>query len=97
MNQLVEANTINNQVKQEDSTTCLDGKMIELDEEKERTVLETPCPKDAMTNEEEERMKPTTTPWTEIGYNNASIHLEKLDVLGMFDKKTYNIVDIQKK
>jgi hypothetical protein len=60
----VEANTINNKVKEEDSTTYLDGKMIELNEEEESMVLKTPCPKDVMTDEEEEGMELTMTPRT---------------------------------
>jgi hypothetical protein len=62
MNHLVEANTISSKVKEEDFTTCLDGKMTKLDEEEKNTVLKTLCPKDVMTNEEEEGTKPTTTP-----------------------------------
>jgi hypothetical protein len=78
----VEANTINNKVKEEDSTTCLDGKMTKLDEEGKNKVLKTPCPKDVMTDEEEEGME-TTTSKIETGYNNASIHLEKLVLLSI--------------
>jgi hypothetical protein len=68
-----------------------------LGEEEESTVLKTPCPKDAMTNEEKEGVEPMTTPRTETRYNNANIHLEKLVLLSMFHRKTNNIVDIQKK
>jgi hypothetical protein len=93
----VEANTINIKVKEEDSTTCLDGKMIELDEEEKNIVLKTPCPKDVMIDEEKENMEPTTTPRIEKGYNNASIHLEKLALLNMSNRKIDNIVDIQNK
>jgi hypothetical protein len=60
-------------------------------------VLKTPCPKDAMTDEEEENTVLMTTWMIEIGCNNASIHLEKLALLNLFDRKTNNIVDIQKK
>jgi hypothetical protein len=57
MDQLVEANTISNEVEEDNSTTFLDGKMIELDDEKESMMPRTPCLKDAMTDEEEEGTK----------------------------------------
>jgi len=94
MDQLHEANTISNKVKEEDSKTCLDGKMTKLDEEEKNTMLKTPCPKDVMTDEEEESTKPTTTPRIKTGYNNASIHLKKLTLLNMSKRKIDNIVDI---
>jgi hypothetical protein len=68
-----------------------------LGEEEESMVLKTPCPKDAMTNEEKEGVEPMTTLRTETRYNNANIHLEKLALLSMSHRKTNNIVDIQKK
>jgi hypothetical protein len=41
----VEANTINIKVKEEDSTTCLDGKMTKLDDEEEKHSAKDTMPK----------------------------------------------------
>ncbi len=71
--------------------------MTKLDDEEESTVLKTPCPKYAMMDEEKEGMEPTTTPRIEMGYNNVSIHLKKLTLLNMSNRKIDNTVDIKKK
>jgi hypothetical protein len=73
------------------------GEMTKFDKEEESTMLKTPCPKYAMMDEEKEGMEPTTTPRIEMGYNNASIHLKKLTLLSMSDRKINNTVDINKK
>jgi hypothetical protein len=73
------------------------GEMTKLDDEEESTVLKTPCPKYAMMDEEKEGMEPTTTPRIEMGYNNVSIHLKKLTLLNMSNRKIDNTVDIKKK
>jgi hypothetical protein len=53
MDQLVEANTINSEVEEEDCETCPNGGMTKLNDE-ESTVFKTLCPKDLVTYEEEE-------------------------------------------
>jgi hypothetical protein len=70
--------------------------MMELDDDEESTVPKTPCPKNAMMNEEKEGTK-LATPTIEMGFNDASNNLEKLDLLSMFNIETNNIIDIQKK
>ncbi len=49
----MEANTISNEVEQNNFATFPNGKMTKLDDEKESTVPRTPCLKDAMIDEEE--------------------------------------------
>ncbi len=56
---------------EEDSTTCIDAKMMKSDEEEERMMLEPWNPKENMTNEEEESIK-LGTPRIEIGYNDVN-------------------------
>jgi hypothetical protein len=73
------------------------GEMTKLDDEEESTMLKTPCLKYAMIDEEEEGMEPTIMPRIEMGYNNVNIHLKKLTLLSMSNRKTDNIVDIKKK
>jgi len=73
MDQLVAVNIISNKVEKEDSTTCLKGKMIELDDIKESKMLETTCPKDTIMDlrEEEENIK-MMTPRLETGSNDVN-------------------------
>ncbi len=71
MDQLVEAITISNKVEEEDYETCPNGRMMELDDEEESTMFETPCLEDVVTDEEEEGME-LRTPRTEMGYNDAN-------------------------
>ncbi len=54
MDQLVEANTIASKVEEEDSTTCVDAKMIELDHKQKNTMPNTQSPTENMTNEKME-------------------------------------------
>jgi hypothetical protein len=56
---------------EEDSTTCLDGGMTKLDDEEKNMMPKTPCPKDAMTDEEEESTKLTTLK-TKMDYSDAN-------------------------
>jgi len=69
----VAVNIISNKVEKEDSTTCLKGKMIELDDIKESKMLETTCPKDTIMDlrEEEENIK-MMTPRLETGSNDVN-------------------------
>ncbi len=67
----MEAITISSEVEEEDCETCLDGRMMESDDEEESTVFETPCLEDVVTNEEEEGMKPMI-PWTKTCCNDAN-------------------------
>jgi hypothetical protein len=77
MDKLVEAVTISNKVEKEDCETCPDGEMMELDDEEESMMFETPCPEDVVTDEEEEGME-SMTPRTKTSYNNANNRLEKI-------------------
>jgi hypothetical protein len=93
MNHLVEVITINSEVEEEDYETCPNGEMTKLDDEEKNIVLETPCPKDLMTNEEE-GMEPTTLR-IKMGYNDMQVtHWEKLGLLSMSNIKTNDTVDI---
>jgi hypothetical protein len=67
----MKVNIISIKVKEEDFATRFDGGMTELDDEEESIVPKTPCPKNAMTDEEKEGTK-LTTPRTEMGSNDAS-------------------------
>jgi hypothetical protein len=67
----MEANTISNEVEEDNFVTFLDGKMTKFDDEKESTVPGTPCLKDAMTNEEEKGTE-LATPRIEMGSNDSS-------------------------
>jgi hypothetical protein len=71
MDQLVEANTISNEVEEEDFVVCPNGEMTKLNDKKESTVPNTPCPEDAMSNEEEESME-LTIPRTKTCSNDVS-------------------------
>ncbi len=51
MDQLVEANTITSKVEEEDSTTCINAKMIELDHKEKNTMHDTQSTEENMTNE----------------------------------------------
>ncbi len=52
LDQLVEANTISNEVEEEDFVVCPNGEMTESNDKKESSVPNTPYPKDVMSNEE---------------------------------------------
>ncbi len=67
----MEVNTISNEVEEEDYETCLDGGVMESDDEEKNIVPETPCLKSFLMDEEEEGMEPTT-PGTETDCNDAS-------------------------
>jgi hypothetical protein len=54
MDQLMEVNIISNKVEEENYEIYPYGRMMESDDEAKTIVLETPCPKDVMPNEEEE-------------------------------------------
>ncbi len=56
----MEANTISNQVEEEDSTTCPDGGMTKSKDKEENMMPKKPCPKDAMVDDEEPSMEPVT-------------------------------------
>jgi hypothetical protein len=71
MDQLMEANTISNKVEEKNFTTCPIGEMTKLDDEEKSMVPKTPCPKDAMTNEEKESMELVTSR-IEMGFNDVS-------------------------
>ncbi len=73
----MEDNTISGEVEEEDCETCPNGRMAKLDDEEESTVLETPCPKDLVTDEEEEGMEPAT-PRIKTCYNDASSTLREI-------------------
>lgn len=60
MDQLMEANTINSKVDENDFATFSDGKMMESDDKEKNMVPRTPSLEDAMTDEEEENMELTT-------------------------------------
>jgi hypothetical protein len=47
-------NIISSKVEKEDSTTCLKGRMIELDNKEENKVLKTTYPKDTIMDSKEE-------------------------------------------
>jgi len=89
---------INNKVKEEDFATCLDGKMVKLDDEEKNTMLKTTCLENTMMDFEKEKegMK-LTTPRLEMGSNDVNNTLRKIGSINMFDTITKNIVDIQKK
>lgn len=55
----------------EEDSTCPDGGMRKLDDKEKNMMLDTPCPKDAMTNKEEEGTKPITLE-TKMDYNDAN-------------------------
>jgi hypothetical protein len=67
----MEVNTISNEVEEKDFTTCPNVEMMKSDDKEKNTVLETPCPKNTMANEEKESTK-LVTPWTKIGFNDVS-------------------------
>ncbi len=71
MNQLVAPNTITNEVEEEGSPTCPNGKMTKLDDEKESMVPKTTCL--AMTNSDETKkgMKLMTTR-SKMGSNDVN-------------------------
>jgi hypothetical protein len=71
MDKLVEAKTITIEVEEKDTATCTNARMMELNDEDENKMPKTTIPKDAMMDEEEEGMKPTT-PRIEMGYNDLS-------------------------
>jgi hypothetical protein len=54
MDQLVEANTITSKVEEEDSTTCVDVGMTELDHKEKNMMPKTQNLEENMTNEEKE-------------------------------------------
>ncbi len=58
-------------MEEEEFATCLDGKMTKSDDKEKNMIPKTPCPKDAMKNDEEEGTEPIT-PRTEIGSKVAS-------------------------
>jgi hypothetical protein len=76
MDQLMEANTISSEVEEEDCETCPNGGMTKSDDEEENIVLETPCPKNIVMDEEE-GMEPTTLR-IKTGYNDASSTLKEI-------------------
>jgi len=53
------------------------GGMIELNNKEKNMMPKTPCPKDVLTDEEEENIE-LVTPKTETNYNVRTTHLEKL-------------------
>jgi hypothetical protein len=67
----VKVNIISNGVEEEDFATRFDGGMMESDDEEENTVPKTPCPKNAMMDEEKEGTK-LITPRTKMGSNDNS-------------------------
>jgi hypothetical protein len=66
----VETNTITSEVE-EDSTTCANVRITNLDDKEESTMPEPRSPKKNMTNEEEESLKPIT-PRTKKGSNDVN-------------------------
>jgi len=70
MDQLVEANTITNEVEEEDSTTCANVEIMESDDKENNTMPKPQSPKENMTNEEDE--SPKLTPRTKMGFNDVS-------------------------
>ncbi len=60
MDQLMEANLINNEVEEKDSIACPHGKMKESDDREKNIMLKTQCPKTTMKDEEEENMELVT-------------------------------------
>jgi hypothetical protein len=54
MDQLMEVNIISSKVEEDNYEIYPYGRMTESNDEEKTTMLETPCPKDVMTNEEEE-------------------------------------------
>jgi hypothetical protein len=72
----------------EEDSTCPDGEMRKLDDKEKNMMLDTPCPKDVVTNEEEEGTKLSTlktktdyydannTP-REIGFTQYVLHKDK--------------------
>ncbi len=88
----MEVNTIISKVEEEEYETCSDDGIIKLDDEEKNIVLETPCPKDVVIDEEEEGTE-LTTPRTKIGYNVQATHLKKLSLLSMFDTYIDNTID----
>jgi len=66
----VEANTITSEVEEEDSTTCANVEMMELDDKEDSTMPKPQSPKENMTNEEEK--SPKLTPRTKTGSDDVS-------------------------
>ncbi len=67
----MEVSTISNKVEEKEYKTCLDGGMMELDDEEESTMPKTPCLEGVLTDEEKEGTK-LATPRTEMCCNDAS-------------------------
>jgi hypothetical protein len=68
---LVEANTITNEVEKEDSTTCTNVGMMELDDEEKNMIPKPQSPEKNMTYEKEESLE-SATPRIEMGSNDVS-------------------------
>ncbi len=49
----MEANTISNEMEEEDYETCPNGGMTQLNDKEDNTMPKTPCPKDVLIDEEE--------------------------------------------
>ncbi len=71
MDQLVETNTITNEVEDEDSIACADARMTKLDDEEESMMPEPWSLEKKMTIEEEENPKLVTLK-IEMGSNDVS-------------------------
>ncbi len=70
---------ISNEVKEEDFATCLDGKMVKLDDKEKNTMPKTTCLENTMMDfkKEEEGMK-LTTPSLKMGSNDVNNTLKKI-------------------
>ncbi len=75
----MEANTINNQVEEKDFLACPNDKMTKSDDEKKNMIPETPCPKDVMTNDEENQLHQGQKQAPKM----QATHLGKLALLSM--------------
>jgi hypothetical protein len=71
IDQLMEANTINSEVDEEDPTTCPNGEMMESNDEERNMVLKTPCLENIMTDSKKEGTKLTTLK-SKMGSNDVT-------------------------
>jgi hypothetical protein len=70
---------INNEVKEKDFATCLDGKMVKLDDEEKNTMPKTKCLENTMMDfKKEEEGTKLTTPSLKMGSNDVNNTLLKI-------------------
>jgi hypothetical protein len=86
IDQLMEANTISNEVDEEDSTTCPNDEMMELNEEEKNMVVKTPCLENTMTDSNEEDIEPTT-PRLKMGSNDVTNTPKKISSIHYVTQK----------